>query len=84
MKIAGLVLIFAGVLALLKNIGVMVDWNIIWPIALIFVGMAVKHMGSCKMCGMRIGMGRCGKGSCGSSEEMECKGGKCEGGECKK
>lgn len=77
-------MIFAGVLALLKNIGVMVDWNIIWPIALIFIGMAVKHMGSCKMCGMRMGMGRCGKGMCkgGMCEKMECEGGKCEEGEC--
>jgi len=76
MKLAGLVLIFVGVIALLKNIGVMVDWNLIWPIALIFVGFAVKHVGSCKMRGMR---GMCKGGSC---EEMKCEGGKCEEGEC--
>ena len=81
MKIAGLVLIFAGVLALLKNMGVMLNWNLIWPIGLIFIGFAVKHMGCCKMCGRgRWGKGMMCKG--GKCEGMECEGGKCEGGEC--
>lgn len=88
MKLAGLVLVFAGVLALLKNFGMIIDWNLIWPIALIFVGLAVKHMGCRKMCGHGMcgwGMGRWGgRGMCkgGMCEEMECEGGKCEEGEC--
>lgn len=76
---------FAGVLALLKNIGVPIDWNLIWPIALIFVGFAVKHMGHGKMCGHGMGMSRWGdRGMCkgGVCGEMECESGKCEGGEC--
>ena len=82
MKLAGLVLIFAGVLALLKTIGVIISWGVIWPIALIFVGVAVKNMRCRRMCDLRMGMGHCGKGSCESREEMECKGGKCEEGGC--
>jgi len=92
MKLAGLVLIFAGVLALLKNVGVMMSWSLIWPIALIFVGMAVKHIG-CRRCGMGGWRKGCwwggSRGSCegmecrgGVCEEMECEGGKCEEGEC--
>lgn len=82
MKLAGLVLIFAGVLSLLKVVGVILSWSVIWPIMLIFVGIAVKNARCRKMCGLRMGMGQCGKGSCGSHEEMECEGGKCEEGEC--
>ena len=84
-------LTFAGVLALLKNIGVNVDWNLVWPIALIFVGIAVKHLG-CEWCGMggwRKGCwwgGQCGSEGMGCHggvcEEMECEGGKCEEGGC--
>ncbi len=88
MKLAGLVLIFAGVLSLLKVAGVILSWSVIWPILLIFVGIAVKNMRCRRMCGLRMGMGNCKGGSCGSHEEMEdCEGGKCEGeecGECKK
>jgi len=81
MKLAGLVLIFAGVLALLKNIGVIVTWSIFWPIALIFAGMAVKHLGCCRMF---MKGGRWGKGGCegGVCEGESCEGGKCEEGEC--
>lgn len=81
MKLAGLILIFAGVIALMKNVGFILSWSLIWPIALIFVGFAVKHMGCRKMCGM----GRWGKGMMcqgGKCEGMECEGGKCEEGEC--
>lgn len=79
MKIAGLVLVFAGVIALMKNAGFIISWNLIWPIALIFVGFAVKGM----HCGNMCLMGRFGKGMCGSSKEMECEGGTCEEeGEC--
>ncbi len=79
MKLAGLVLILAGVLGVLRNFfGVVVDWNIIWPIALIFVGFALKGM----ECGNMCLMSRFGKGVCGSSKEMECEGGVCEEGEC--
>ena len=71
---------FAGVLALLKNIGVIMTWSIIWPIALIFLGMAVKHMGFCQ----RYVMRRFGKGGCedGVCEGEGCEGGKCEGENC--
>lgn len=62
MKIIGIILIFAGVVALLKNTGFIIDfdWSIVWPLLLIALGMAMKFMG------------HHGRGSCGS-----CKGGSC-------
>lgn len=51
----GMILIIIGVLFLLKNIGFLegIDWNIIWPVALIAVGLNMffkkKH---CMNCGM--------------------------------
>lgn len=78
MKIAGLVLIFAGVLALLKNIGMIITWNIVWPIALIFIGFAVKHTGQYRMFG-----GGCeSKEMNNSNEKTGCEGGACGGGGC--
>ena len=82
MKLAGLVLIFVGVISLLKVVGVILSWSVVWPIMLIFIGIAVKNMRCRRMCDLRMGMGSCGNGSCGPREEMECEGGKCEEGKC--
>ena len=84
MKIAGIVLVWVGVMALLKNLEIItvINWNVIWPFLLIIVGSSLKHCrsmmhgamckgGNCGMCaGGKRGMG-------GNSEH------KCEGPECK-
>ncbi|MHB1118219.1 MAG: hypothetical protein ACYCZ7_01630 [Minisyncoccota bacterium] len=72
MKLISLATVFVGVMALLNNIGVELSWSLVWPIALIFVGFAVKHCGHYYKC---FGMG----GKCGSGM---CEGGKCKGSEC--
>lgn len=84
MKIAGIALIWVGVVYLLKNIGIIqvVDWNIIWPVLVIIAGFAVKHCKHSMSCGMG---GKCGM--CGTGDSKKCEGGKCGGagcGECKK
>lgn len=84
MKIGGLVVMWVGVVYLLKNMGFieMVNWAIVWPVILIILGSAMKH--GCR--GMCFGKG-CGWCKGGMSEQ-KCEGGmcgmgKCEGGECK-
>ncbi|MEK7460461.1 MAG: DUF5668 domain-containing protein [Patescibacteria group bacterium] len=63
MKIIGIALVFVGVVALLKDMGFIVDfgWNTVWPLLLIILGLGLKYMG------------HHGRGSCGS-----CKGGSCD------
>ena len=67
MKIGGIVLVWVGIIALLKNMGFieMIDWNVIWPVLLIITGSVLKH--GCR--------GKCWGKGCGM-----CGGGKCEGG----
>jgi len=82
MKFISLAVIFVGVVSLLKNLGVQVSWEIIWPIALIFVGVAIKHCGHyAKYMGMMKGM-KGGMGQMGECGEGKCKGSDC--GNCKK
>jgi hypothetical protein len=71
MKIGGMVLMWVGIVALLKNMGFIevVDWNIIWPVALIILGMLLKHHKRCGSCGSAVCMG----GKCGGNGHV------CEG-----
>lgn len=48
----GLLAILVGVLFLLKNVGlIMADqWSLLWPIILIYVGIAVTVRGRCWHC----------------------------------
>ena len=70
MKIAGIALVWIGVVSLLKSIGVIqiVDWSIIWPVVLIVIGSSLKF---CKYSMMNRGM--CGCGKCGGADCTECK-----------
>jgi hypothetical protein len=65
MKIGGMVLMWVGIVALLKNI--------IWPVALIILGMLLKHHKRCGSCGSAVCMG----GKCGGNGHV------CEGPNCK-
>lgn len=80
MKFISLAIIFIGVVLLLKNVGVQISWGIIGPIALIFVGISLKHLGHIEI----PGMGRWSKGICkdGVCEGENCGKGGC--GSCKK
>ena len=74
MKILGIVLVWVGVVYLLKNIGIIqiVNWNIIWPVLIIIVGLSLKH---CKH-GISCVIGnKCGKCDGGSAH-------KCVGPDC--
>ena len=77
MRIAGIALIWVGVIMLLRNMGIIqvVDWNIIWPVLLIIAGGSLKHFKH----GMKCGMG----GSCGTcgTNDHKCEGENC--GTCK-
>ncbi|MFZ2831803.1 MAG: hypothetical protein WAZ40_01480 [Minisyncoccia bacterium] len=78
MKIAGIALMWVGALYLLKNVGLLtvIDWNIIWPVAVIILGVALKH----NKHDMTCAMGKCG--ACGKGGDHKCEGGDC--GTCKK
>ncbi|MBI5798607.1 MAG: hypothetical protein HZB10_01605 [Candidatus Yonathbacteria bacterium] len=75
MKIVGITLVWAGVVALLKNIGVIqfVDWSIIWPVLLIIVGASLKYVKHSTICAIGGNCGACGKGSEHKCEGPECK-----------
>ncbi|MGB2580638.1 MAG: DUF5668 domain-containing protein [Minisyncoccia bacterium] len=79
MKIAGIALVWFGVVALLKNIGVIriVDWSIIWPVLLIILGLSLKHFKHSMACA--IG-GKCD--TCGTGASHKCEGENC--GTCNK
>lgn len=68
---------WVGALYLLQNLGVIrpIDLSIIWPVALIIIGVSLKHCKYPAGHGMMCGMG----GKCGM-----CKGDdhKCEGENC--
>ena len=62
MKVAGYALLWFGVVALMKNVGILrvVDWSVIWPVLLIVAGLSLKHYkhsmycllgGACDSCG---------------------------------
>ncbi|MCK9345326.1 MAG: hypothetical protein M0P64_04415 [Candidatus Pacebacteria bacterium] len=74
MNIAGYVLVWVGVVGLLKSIGVIrfVDASIILPVALIVVGLSLKHFKHSAIC--------CVGGKCGFCDMS--KGHKCEGENC--
>lgn len=63
-----------GSLYLLQNLGVIrpIDLSIIWPVALIIVGLALKHVKHSMTCAIGGNCGECGKGM----------GHKCEGPDC--
>lgn len=71
-----------GGLYLLQNLGFLlpagrtIDWSIIWPAALIILGVAIKHNKHSMMCGMG---GKCGM--CGVGDSHKCEGADC--GTCK-
>jgi len=46
MKIVGIVLVWVGVVALLKSLGIIriVDWSIIWPVLFIFCFLPTKFL----------------------------------------
>ncbi len=51
----GLILVAVGVIMLLKQFGFigMVDWDIVWPVALIVIGLGMMFKKrSCMLCGM--------------------------------
>ena len=79
MRIAGITLMWIGGLYLLQNLGFLlppgrtIGWSIIWPVALIILGVAIKH---CKYPMMHSMM--CKGGKCEMGGER-----KCEGNECK-
>lgn len=58
----GIIVAIVGVLFLLKELGYvsMVNWNLIWPVIVILVGLSMT-MKRCRMCG---GRGLC-KDGCG-------------------
>ncbi|MBI5078009.1 MAG: hypothetical protein HZB11_01405 [Candidatus Yonathbacteria bacterium] len=75
MRITGIALIWIGVIALLKNIGIIqvVDWSIIWPVILIIAGSSFKRGKHGMMCGMG---GKCGM--CKGDEGHKCEGPNCK------
>lgn len=79
MKIAGIVLVWVGVVALLKSLGIIriVDWSIIWPVALIIVGLSLKHINHSIVCAIGEKCVVCKDG-----EDHKCEGVDC--GTCKK
>ncbi|MFZ2303448.1 MAG: DUF5668 domain-containing protein [Minisyncoccia bacterium] len=79
MKIAGIVLVWVGVVAFLKGLGIIriVDWSIIWPVLLIVIGLSLKYVNHSMVCA--IG-GKCN--SCGKGDSHKCEGANC--GMCKK
>lgn len=78
MKIAGLVLMWTGALYLLQNLGIIapIGWSVVWPVAIIILGVSLKHCkyptGHGMMCAVGGKCGECGKGD----------GHKCEGENC--
>ena len=66
MKITGLILVFVGIVAFLKNTGIIFefDWSIIWPLLLIVAGIIVKHLGSCHGCYKNASCESCKNGTC--------------------
>lgn len=70
MRIAGIALVWVGVVYLLRNIGIIdvINWSIVWPVLVIIAGFSLKH---CKS--MMHGV-MCKGGNCGM-----CAGGKCGG-----
>ncbi|MFA5997155.1 MAG: DUF5668 domain-containing protein [Candidatus Paceibacterota bacterium] len=79
MKVAGYALLWFGVLALMKNVGILrvVDWSVIWPVLLIVAGLSLKH---CKHGMMCMAGGKCGM--CGKGDGHKCEGDNCN--VCKK
>lgn len=82
MKIAGIAMVWFGVVALLKNIGVIqiVDWSIIWPVILIVLGLSMKYCKHSMMYSMSGMCRNCGKGAsaCTAKDGMKCEGPDCE------
>lgn len=74
-NIVGYTLVWFGVIALLKGLGVIrfVDWSIIWPVILIVAGLSIKHCKHDMMCPWG---GRCGMCDNKVSDH------KCEGPDC--
>lgn len=70
---------WVGVVAFLKSLGIIqiVDWSIIWPVALIILGSSLKHTEKHGMLCM-VG-GNCG--TCGKGSDHKCEGDAC--GVCK-
>lgn len=75
MNIIGYALVWFGVVAFLKNLGVIqvVDWSIIWPVVLIVIGLSLKHYKHSMTCMIGGKCDVCGKVA----------GHKCEGADCK-
>ncbi|MES3005977.1 MAG: DUF5668 domain-containing protein [Patescibacteria group bacterium] len=77
---AGLILVFVGTLFLLDRFGLLngIQWNIIWPVFIILLGLSImlRHDGcNCKGC---VGGKCCGHGLCREKCVGACKNGKCE------
>lgn len=70
---------WVGALYLLQNLGIIriIDWSVIWPVALIILGISLKHFKHGMMCGVG---GRCGV--CKVGDDHKCEGEGC--GTCKK
>ncbi len=82
MKTAGVALVWIGVVAFLKSLGIIqvVDWSIIWPVLLIIIGSSLKFCrpmmhgmyGKCGMSGKWAAGEKCGTGACGKREGACC------------
>ncbi|OIO31040.1 hypothetical protein AUJ77_00880 [Candidatus Nomurabacteria bacterium CG1_02_43_90] len=66
MKIASIVLIWVGIIYLLKSIGIIqvINWSIIWPVLIIILGFSIKHYKHSMMCAVG---GKCGACETGKS-----------------
>lgn len=76
MKIAGYTLVWFGVIALLKGLGVIrfVDWSIIWPVVIIVAGLSLKHYKHSAVCLLGGACGECGRDhKCGGDTCNVCK-----------
>lgn len=76
---AGLILVFVGLLFLLDRFNLLsgIQWDIVWPVFIILLGLSImlKHDGcNCKSCGGMC----CGHGLCKDKCVGACKNGKCD------
>lgn len=77
---AGLLLVFIGAMFLLDQLGLLygVQWNIVFPVFIILLGLSImlRHDGcDCRDC---VGKKCCGHGLCKDKCVGACKNGKCE------
>ncbi len=79
MKITGIILTWVGIVAFLRSMGFIevIDWSIVWPVALIVVGIILKKYKRCTSCNNSL----CMIGGCAKADGHKCEGADC--GVCK-